>query len=270
MKKFFLFAITVAVIAILAAGCSSNRNAVVKDAGTVVSGSPQKRFSAIADAWEGWQAVAVPVKVELKKPVSFSFSGKAYFTKDKTIFISLRKLGFEVAQLYLSADTVLLVDKFNSRYLLEEITTISRGQPIGVRHIQDIFMGQPFLAGETLKPGSFNFFEQGTEWFAVSRNEDSPFAAGFSFSVNDNVMVSLATNYFTVTYSGCSRYGSLILPEKENILASKDKVNIDVTISYSWKDAEWDSPDRMRTPKMPSSGYRRLDASSLIKGLGGR
>lgn len=267
MKNKLSIAFIFAGLLLFAAGCSSRKGTA--GGGSILrGGSPEKRFEAIAAAQTSWESVAVPVKFELKSPASISFSGKAYMERNRSIFISLRKIGFEVAQIYVSSDTVLLIDKFNGRHVSENISALAKGQNVEVIHLQDILMGQPFNIAGKLEASRFSFFEQGAEWMAIPKNENAPLASAFSFSNSSDAMAALATNYFTVTYSGVSVAGNLILPDRENVVVNREKLKIDAVITFSWGNAEWNNTDALRSPKKPSSGSKRIDVTSLLKKMG--
>lgn len=266
MKK-FLKIFSVLLFILLIAGCSSSRKSADENV-AVVSGSMEQRFASIVESREDWECVAVPVKFDLKSPGSISFSGKAYFVRGKEVFISLRKIGFEVAQLSLTPDTILLVDKFNGRHVLENISSLVKGAPVDITDLQSLFFGQPFIASAKLSPKKFSFFDRQSEWYAIPKNEDTPFAAAFSFNSGNNVMVSAATRYFTMSYDGVAHFGKMILPVKENIVVNKDKVKVNAVITFNWDNAIWNNPDEIRHIKMPSAKSRRLDTQSLLKSLG--
>jgi len=249
-------------------GCSSGRRASQPAVSVAVGGSTESRFASIAEVCDDWECVAVPVRFELRKPASVSFSGKAYFIRGKEVFISLRKFGFEVAQLSLTPDSVLLMDKFNNRHVAENISSMIKGAPVGISDLQALLLAQPFMAGGKLVPEKFSFVDRDGEWYAIPRDEEAPFAAAFSFSTENNMMVSAATRLFTVTYRGTDYYGKMILPENENVKVDEEKIKIDVVIKYNWKDAVWNSPEDIRHVKQPSPRSRRLDTGSLLKNLG--
>lgn len=268
MKKIVSFLILV--LCLVAVGCSSSRKGTHGGQGPLPEGSMESRFQTVADQRNDWECVAVPIKFELKSPSSISFSGKAYYVRGKEVFISLRKLLFEVAQLSVTPDTILLVDKFNGRHVIEDISELVKGAPVDIADLQALLMGQPFAAGKRPEAADFTYQDNGAEWYAIPRDESLPLSAGFCFNAADNSIKDAATRLFTVSYSGISRYGNIVLPDSERIKVDKDKIKLDAVISYQWDEAEWDNPQKIRHIKKPSSKSRRLDTASLLKSLGVR
>lgn len=91
-----------------------------------------------------WKNVTVPVKLELLEPQRLTLSGRATMVRGEYVYISMRMLGFEVGQIYLTpqeADVV--VKQINKMWIQEPIgDKFSRvGTPFAV--IQEAILGEP-------------------------------------------------------------------------------------------------------------------------------
>lgn len=80
-----------------------------------------------------WQNVSVPVKVELLEPVAFSISGRATMVRGEYVLVSMRMLGFEVGQVYVTPEELDIVVKQLDKMWIQ--------QPIGERFHK---LGLPF------------------------------------------------------------------------------------------------------------------------------
>lgn len=96
----------------------------------------------IEDTVATWTAVEMPVRMELTAPSRFSISGKAKMIRSQAISISLRKIGFEVARLYATPDSLYIVSgPLNMAYAesMQRITTETR---MNFEQIQLALLGQ--------------------------------------------------------------------------------------------------------------------------------
>lgn len=81
---------------------------------------------------------------------SFSFSGTIHAKKDSLIWMNVRKIGFEVARVLITRDSVYVIDRFNNQYTVEPLDYITRTLqlPADLSMIQDIIWGNPVFFGK--------------------------------------------------------------------------------------------------------------------------
>ena len=63
-------------------------------------------LSQVASTYKEWSDVEIPVELELLKPRNFSVSGRATMIRNQSIYISIRALGFEAANIYINNDSI--------------------------------------------------------------------------------------------------------------------------------------------------------------------
>lgn len=109
-----------------------------------------------------WSNVSMPVKIRIIQPQKFTFSGNATMVRGEYMLITMRFLGFEVGQAYLTPDMVDVVLRQPSKIWLRE--------PVGKRlqridtdfvTLQETFLGNRRLLSKV--PESINLTVAGTE-----------------------------------------------------------------------------------------------------------
>ena len=91
-----------------------------------------------------WKNVSVPVKFELLEPQKFTMSGRATLVRGEYVYVSMRFLGFEVAQLYVTpteADAV--IKQGNRMWIQEPIGERLASLNIPFEVLQEAMLGEP-------------------------------------------------------------------------------------------------------------------------------
>lgn len=86
--------------------------------------------------------------------MSVSASATLRMKKDSLLWLSVKKLGFEIARVQVTQDSVYVVDRFNKEYTVEGLAYLaeSYGLPAGsLTELQDFILGNPvFFGGDEL------------------------------------------------------------------------------------------------------------------------
>lgn len=85
--------------------------------------------------------------------MSISASATLIMQKDELVWLSVRKLGFEVVRVKVTKDSVYVLDRINSEYTVESLDYLSEsyGLPAGLPQLQDFLLGNAvFLDTEGL------------------------------------------------------------------------------------------------------------------------
>ncbi|MCI4648224.1 DUF4292 domain-containing protein [Phaeodactylibacter sp.] len=86
--------------------------------------------------------------------MSVSASATIRMKKDSLLWLSVKKLGFEIARVQVTSDSVYVVDRFNKEYTIEGLAYLasSYGLPAGsLSELQDFILGNPiFFGGDEL------------------------------------------------------------------------------------------------------------------------
>ncbi|MBO5053588.1 MAG: DUF4292 domain-containing protein [Muribaculaceae bacterium] len=96
----------------------------------------------ISAASHDWHDVKMPVKVAIDEPMSMSMSGRATLVRDSLINISMRVFGMEVAVVNITADSVLVIDKYHKYYFNESLSNVMGSHKITVGEMQNIMLGR--------------------------------------------------------------------------------------------------------------------------------
>lgn len=89
-----------------------------------------------------WTDLYVPVKLELTEPSRMSISGRATIVRNKSIYLSLRMIGMEVATVYVDADSIFATEKMH-RQMLAVGFDRALGKRLTVGELQDLLLGEP-------------------------------------------------------------------------------------------------------------------------------
>jgi hypothetical protein len=85
--------------------------------------------------------------------MSMSASATLIMQRDELVWLSVRKLGFEVARAKVTQDSVYVLDRINNEYTVESLGYLSEsyGLPAGLTELQDFILGNAvFLETEGL------------------------------------------------------------------------------------------------------------------------
>lgn len=257
---------------VMLTGCRSSKVTTTPD----YSGSEitlNQRAQDVISGYLPWQEINVPLKVAVREPAKVSVSGRIYMHRNKDIYITLRVLGMEVANLYLNSDSLFATDKIHKSYVAEPIADIFAGASLSVGDIQDALLGRAFvnnrgtLTDKLLGEVALHQDEDNT-WTITPRSRISnKVEYQFRYSDVDNSLISLLFKISDKLY-GCA-YSSPVevdgnrFMEKMEIKVTAGKKNIDATLTYDFGKVKWEVPSDARWRL--NNGYKRLSPQSLLK-----
>lgn len=274
-------AVLALLIAFLTAGCSGPKKAAERPATGPVPAeislqTPQQRYAQLCAGYSDWQDVTMPVRISLSEPKSVSFSARATMKRNEWISLSVRMLGFELASVWIDNDSVHAIDKYHRLYLSESLTRFFAGADFTIGDVQDLLMGRGFIAGQ--KGGTFTLpMEQALN---LSSTADGLFilpaenAAGFEYGFmlypdSNNILAASVSvgegNAGVATYSGftATPQAGVFASTADFAIVKGHKAS--GSVSWSLGSAKWNSGES-KSWKQPK-GYRRIDASSLLKSI---
>lgn len=265
----------IAVLTVALSGCRSGKGVAGNSAVAVADMTLGERTRDVADRNLPWTQINVPMKVAVKQPQRLSVSGRMYMRRDRDIYITLRVLGMEVANLYIDSDSVFAADKLHKMYVAEPIKDIFAGASLSIGDIQDALLGRPFINGSgPLTPGNIREVTAallpGGAWSLTPRSLiNGSIGYRFEFDGNDNSLTALTIDVDGKSY-GC-RYadaaqvdGSRFM-QQLSIATKAGNTPIDATITYDFDKVKWEVPAsaRWHTPK----NYKRITPRALAKAL---
>lgn len=270
LKKFPLAGCLILIF--LLSACRSAKTPVTPDyTGSAMTLTQRAQY--VIAGYQTWEEINLPVKVAVKQPTKLSVSGRIYMRRDKDIYITLRVLGMEVANMYVNADSVYAADKLHKYYIAESISDIFAGASLTIGDIQDALLGRAFvnnrgtLSDKMLKDVTLTQNDDGTWALTPHSRINNRIEYQFRYNDSDNSLASLVFNVAGKLY-GCS-YSSPVdvgdnrFMEKLEVKATVGKKNIDATLTFDFNKVKWEVPSSARWRLNDS--YKRLTPQALIK-----
>ena len=234
------------------------------------------------DANADWTALTIPVKLSLTSPASASMSGRATMLRDKSIYISLRVLGMEVAYLYADTDSIYAVDKFHKYYLCENISALQERYGITLGNIQDLLLGRPFMpGGTTLRSENLALFQSRGEMYGEQRmimlepGSQSRMESVFVIGADANGL-PITAGFAIQSEEGHSLMGRYTdpvrtahgtIPAEVDLSAIVGENPASCKIKWTVKEAKWDDKASDINFRQPGSNYKKVSAADLMKML---
>lgn len=190
-------------------------------------GACRSGSNAVKPSKSAWTTLSIPLKARLIEPSRKSFSGRAYFRRGESVYVSIRVLGFEAASVYIDRDSIRAFEKLKSSYISVPSSIILDRRGMSMEKLQEMMLG-------------------------IGQKSDSPITVnirpGLDLRIDwsDPVPVAIV--------------GSMA----SSVALSSTVKNRPVSATVEWRtnDAEWnvDIPD-WRAPSHP----RRIEPSALFK-----
>lgn len=263
-------------MAISLVGCGSKKQAqttATAQLGTSFSKTDTRK--ALEQYSQPWQKLRMPLTVKLSQPKSVSFSGTATMVRGRSVTLSFRVFGMEVAVLYLTPDSLLAIDKFHKRYVMEPLAPVLGGFPVNIDNVQDLLTGRPFLLGSDKSivddAGKFDIDVAGGSnvWTMIPEKMPSKVEYGFSFDTMLNLValiVKVADKApVDISYSPAETTSVGLLSPMVTIDAKAGKTAVAGTVSYNLGKLKTDDAVDAREIQTPGSNYERIPAKSLLK-----
>lgn len=253
------------------AGCRSSKSIVDQSMLDYSSLTLSERLQEVAAANCPWTQLNLPLKVSLKSPEKMSLSGRIYMRHNHDIYISLRVLGIEVANMYVNTDSIYVADKAHKYYLAEPIDKIFAGASLSIGDIQDALLGRAFINNRgTLTADMLNQVTvadgENNSWDISPQSKiNGSISYSFRLSDNDNSMqsftVDTGSNQYSCSYSDPTTIDGSRFMQRMSISTKVGKTEIDATLALDFNNVKWEVPEsaRWRTPK----NYRRINPRAL-------
>lgn len=263
----------------VAAGCRSAKDTGANGAAgsqsaisteTATGGSLTTRYTALVESWKPWRDLEVNAKVQIASPAKINGAGKVYMKRGEWISVSVRMLGFEVASLWVDSDSVIVMDKFHKKYLMESTARLLGAQDVTISDIQDLLLGRAFLNGKgtatTSNRTAFELRDADNGWYLLPRQQPANFTYGFLVSLTANVLRgaaidvdgygSVAANYSDYFESRTSGW----FAQEVAVENSRGK-KIAATLKWDLNGAKFNAGVSKSRPQ--PKGYDRINAADL-------
>lgn len=271
--------ITALAIAFAMGACRSTQQPQGQTQGSVTGlrseSDARVELRTLTASYGNWQRLRVPVTVCLKSPKNITISGTAIFDRDNSIFISLKFFGFEIANIYATTDSVMVVDKYNKQYACEKTDRFMGGFPITVANVQDLLSGRIFdigsaqVSADDFRDSEFDITSSGS-WSLIPRSNLKGIDYGFLFQPADalkGVIIKSGDHQpVTITYPQPVKTSFGPMAPEINVTYSTGKTTIDASLEWSFDKARWDKDVELRQPSITTK-YRRITTDEITKML---
>lgn len=263
-------ALTAAIVIAAVSSCSSKKKVVAPSSQQGVEyGSLYKKM--VSD-YGDWQSVRIPVTLRLSGPKNLSVGGNATMVRGKSLTIALRFFGMEIGQLYVSHDSIVVIDKVNRQYMVQPVGDILGGFDVNVSNLQDMLTGRAFILGaegltDRMERDFFITDEGGS---VVMKPKRQPYGAEYSFCVDGSGAVSLLTvvagmhDPVTCSYTEPQITAGGQMAGNADIQATLKGKPVNLEFDWNLGKARWNNPQDIKEPSIPG-GYTRRTAAELLK-----
>lgn len=268
--KYIFLTLTAAIVLAAVSSCSSGKKAVVPSSQQGVEyGSIYKKM--VAD-YGDWQSVRIPVTLRLSSPKNLNIGGNATMVRGKSLTIALRFFGMEIGQLYVSHDSIVVIDKVNRQYMVQPVGDILAGFDVNVSNLQDLLTGRAFILGdEGLTDGmERDFFITDEGGNVVMKPKRQPYGAEYSFCVDGSGAVSLLTvvagmhDPVTCSYAEPQITEEGQMAGEATIQATLKDRPLSLVFDWNLAKARWNNAQDLKVLSIPS-GYTRRTAAEMLK-----
>ncbi len=224
------------------------------------------RLKSITDGYRQWQTFTAKGRFSITGSEEMSASMQMRMTCDRYIYISLRGgMGIEGGKIFITPDSLYIIDKINKCYVADEISTFTAGIPITLGSLQQLLLCRTFGSPDALPADADGRF---------SATTGAGDGAEYRFNFNRHNLLDLASATSNdelascnVGYSGYidTRQGG-ILATSIAIISQMQGLQITMQAEYSPESITWNRPldDRLSIP----ASYRRADTRILLQQLG--
>lgn len=270
MKKLKYIIFSVMALMLVMTGCKSKETVTEEQSAEALVAEGLMR--SLADTYTPWETYTVSGKLNLSGKVSFSTSMQLKMVKDKLIIISVRPvLGIELAKVYFTNESAVVVNKVNRVYSTLPLDQIAHIVPANVGAIQDVFLSRVFtLADGTLSQENIKKFNASMKDGALvitPRKQEKEFE--YVFYVDKNMQLTsvdiLPTSnnkVFTGQYKGytAEKGGVASTIKLETKISGKTQV---VELNMTTAKAKWNEKvdEEISIPK----SYNKVTVEEFIK-----
>lgn len=259
--------------ALLASSCRSGRNAAGSNTGdysqntgkTLSQSQLKTMLNSLSDSYGTWSDVKIPLTLRLKSPKKISIGGTLTMQRDRSVHLSLRFLGMEVASLMVTQDSIFALYKLERLYFAESISDLLGGFPATVGNVQDLLLGRAFILGDTpLAPSRCTLAGNSENWTITPSGMSYAFTLSTptgnleSLTVTPGSRKPLTAEYTDFATGPVGPFAATTL-----LSATGGKTTLSAQLELNARRAEWNTgaTKNWSTPK----GYTRIKAADILK-----
>lgn len=271
-----LSAAVASVILAIASACGTTGKTVHRNTAPSVEtiSDVKVELRRVIDGYGQWDRMRVPFSLKLEKPKSVSVGGTAIMERGKSIMLAFRILGMEIGSLYITNDSIVVIDKIHKRYVAETTSNFLKGFPVNMANVQDFLTGRLFILGKdnvefaSVTPSELEVSDT-QSWNFCPKNPPVGMEYGFEFYPTDVLkgLVILLTETgrpITCLYSAPEKCGAGDMSPSVKVTYFTGKVPIDATIDWNFQKAKWNAEVDLRRPVVTSK-YQRIAVNDILK-----
>lgn len=255
----------------LPTGCKSHKSAVGS------TSSVSRNFEGIVERNPSWEALQLPFTLRLSGAQNISVGGVATFQRDRSVNLSMRFMGLEVAVADISDTAIVVCDKYNKRYLDVDIASLIGQLPLNISNLEDLLLGRVFL------PGANSLSVTDSRNFQISKGNPITLKPKADLNYGECVF-NIAPETMTVSSLDITPHGRDVVRitcsdfteapvGSKGMMASlvavplmlKDRP-LNVSLEWNFAKAKWNDEVRPKPFSIPAN-YTKMDFQSLLKAV---
>lgn len=237
------------------------------------SGDLKQRFSKIVSSYKDWTTFKASGKVTIGGTKTFSSSMQLMMVKGKCISISIKPmLGIELGKIYITNDSVIVLNKMEKYYIAENLKMISNGIPLNIDDMQNIFLARMFELGKgtiTADAQTVESITPASDGMMCVKLAPKDLGLNYTFTVKGNgavrsLMISFngSISDFFVNYYDfkATDYGKIA----DTIEVTSRVGNGDMSLKFEYDPmyVEWDKHVKYGNPV--DARYRRIPGKAFL------
>lgn len=219
----------------------------------------------------------VNVKVVLHGK-TVSARGTLKMIRDEALQLSVQLLGFEVFRLYMTPDSLILIDKMNSRYIAERTDKYLSQLPFQLHlgMLQALFLNQPFHSDtKRLTFDDYKRFSYENVSSSLLMDAENESRVSYGFYLNSDNLIECteveslpqpSTLFLKWCYSVFEQNDGYWFPKRSDAVLSDENGDALFELQIIYSKPQWNEKVEIVAPSV-SSKYKRLNAEALIKSL---
>ena len=255
------------IVLLILAGCKGGKELISE---RPVSQEVRNNFESLMASYPDWNTFSAKGSADLSFGASGSLSASTQLrmVRGEVLQISVRIiLGIEVARLYMTPDSLFLVNKMQKQYVAASLQEIGErlSSPVSLQTVQDALLGRIFLlnsANNAYGIDDFEVMESGSSrWSLSPKRQDERF--GYRFDLDE---IKLFSTQIVCHYTDFIKQGqSENLPTKMKIALTGWSVPVSLNLRYDSSSVSWNGKVGVEKPAL--SKYTRVSAALMLKNL---
>lgn len=271
--RYVYVAACIVILSILA-GCKGGKELAT---GQPVSQEVRNNFETLLASYPEWTTFSSKGSADLSLGSSGSLSAttQVRMVRGESLQISVRVfLGIEVARLYMTRDSLFVIDKMQRRYVAGSLADLGAqlGQKLSLTTMQDALLGRIFLLNSTsdgCRIEDFEVVESGSSrWSLLPREQDARF--GYRFDLNGTRLLSTKLNSADGSKSFVCHYGDFVkqgtsdnFPTTMQLALTGLSLPLSLNLKYDASSVAWNGKLSVEKPDL--SRYTRMTVTQLLK-----